>query len=78
MQKRMTDVDGQHFKMGVEDWDTSKSFLIWPEWLDSTWKCLPLMRLLRFFSRVELVQTDLRGRLLDTTMIDLMWAKQAP
>ena len=32
----------------------------------------------RFFSRVGLVQTDLRGRLLDTTMIDLMWAKQAP
>jgi hypothetical protein len=31
----------------------------------------------RFFSRVGLVQTDLRGRLLDTTMIDLMWAKQA-
>ena len=29
----------------------------------------------RFFSRVGLVQTDLRGRLLDTTMIDLMWAK---
>ena len=25
-----------------------------------------------------LVQTDLRGSLLDTTMIDLMWAKQAP
>ncbi len=32
----------------------------------------------RFFSRVGLVQTDLRGRLLDSTMIDLMWAKQAP
>ena len=32
----------------------------------------------RFFSRVGLVQTDLCGRLLDTTMIDLMWAKQAP
>ena len=32
----------------------------------------------RFFSRVGLVQTDLRGRLLDTIMIDLMWAKQAP
>ena len=32
----------------------------------------------RFFSRVGLVQTDLRGGLLDTTMIDLMWAKQAP
>ena len=29
----------------------------------------------RFFSRVGLVQTDLRGRLLDTTMIDLMWSK---
>jgi hypothetical protein len=28
----------------------------------------------RFFSRVGLVQTDLYGRLLDTTMIDLMWA----
>ena len=32
----------------------------------------------RFFSRVGLVQTDLCGSLLDTTMIDLMWAKQAP
>jgi hypothetical protein len=32
----------------------------------------------RFFSRVGLVQTDLRGSLLDTTMIDLMWTKQAP
>jgi hypothetical protein len=32
----------------------------------------------RFFSRVGLVQTDLRGSLLDTTMIDLMWSKQAP
>ncbi len=30
-----------------------------------------------FFSRVGLVQTDLHGRLLDTTMIDLMWANQA-
>ncbi len=25
-----------------------------------------------------LVKSDLRGRLLDTTLIDLMWAKQAP
>ncbi len=32
----------------------------------------------RFFSLVGLVQTDLCGRLLDTTMIDLMWVKQAP
>ena len=32
----------------------------------------------RFFSRVGLVQTDLSGSLLDTTMIDLMWDKQAP
>ena len=32
----------------------------------------------RFFIRVGLVQTDLRGSLLDTTMIDPMWAKQAP
>ena len=29
----------------------------------------------RFVSRVGLVQTDFHGRLLDTTMIDLMWAK---
>ena len=27
----------------------------------------------RFFSRVGLVQTDFRGSLLDTTMVDLMW-----
>jgi hypothetical protein len=32
----------------------------------------------RFFSRVGLEQTDLRRSLLDTTMIDLMWAKQTP
>ena len=32
----------------------------------------------RFFSRVGLVRTDLCGRVLDTTMIDLMWAKQVP
>jgi hypothetical protein len=32
----------------------------------------------RFFSHVGHVQTDFRGRLLDTTMIDLMWAKQEP
>ena len=32
----------------------------------------------RFLSRVGLVQTDLCGGLLDTTMIDLMWAKQSP
>jgi hypothetical protein len=30
----------------------------------------------RFFSRVGLVQTDFLGSLLDTTMIDLMWAKK--
>ncbi len=28
--------------------------------------------------RVGLVQTDLYGSLLDTTMIDLMWDKQVP
>jgi hypothetical protein len=32
----------------------------------------------RFFNRVGLAQTDLWGRLLDTTMIDLMWSEQAP
>jgi hypothetical protein len=32
----------------------------------------------RFFRRVGLVQTDLCGNLLDTTMIDLMWSKQVP
>jgi hypothetical protein len=32
----------------------------------------------KFFSRVGLVQTDFHGRLLDTTMIDLMLAKQSP
>ena len=32
----------------------------------------------RFFSRVRLVQTDLSGRLLDTTMIDLMRDEQTP
>jgi hypothetical protein len=32
----------------------------------------------RFFSRVGRVQTDLCGNLLDTTMIYLMWVKQAP
>jgi hypothetical protein len=32
----------------------------------------------RLFSSVGLVKSDLRGRLLDTTLIDVMWAKQAP
>jgi hypothetical protein len=32
----------------------------------------------RFFSRVELVQTDLHVSHLDTTMIDLIWVKQTP
>ncbi len=30
------------------------------------------------FSSVGLVKSDLWGRLLDTTLIDVMWAKQAP
>ncbi len=32
----------------------------------------------RLFSSVGLVKSDLRGRLLDSTLIDVMWAKQAP
>ena len=32
----------------------------------------------RFFSSVGLVKSDLRGNLLDTTLINVMWAKQAP
>ena len=32
----------------------------------------------RLFSSVGLVKSDLRGSLLDTTLIDVMWAKQAP
>ncbi len=32
----------------------------------------------RLVSSVGLVKSDLRGRLLDTTLIDVMWAKQAP
>ena len=32
----------------------------------------------RLFSRVGLVKSDFRGRLLDTTLIDVMWDKQAP
>jgi hypothetical protein len=31
----------------------------------------------RLFSSVGLVKSDLRGSLLDTTLIDVMWAKQA-
>jgi hypothetical protein len=30
----------------------------------------------RLFSGVGLEKSDLRGRLLDTTLIDVMWAKQ--
>ena len=30
------------------------------------------------FSSVGLVKSDLWGRLLDTTLIDVMWGKQAP
>ena len=32
----------------------------------------------RLFNSVGLVKSDLRGRLLDTTLINVMWAKQAP
>ena len=32
----------------------------------------------RLFSSVGLVKSDLRGRLLDITLIDVMWSKQAP
>jgi hypothetical protein len=32
----------------------------------------------RLFSSVGLVKSDFRGRLLDNTLIDVMWAKQAP
>ena len=32
----------------------------------------------RLFSSVGLVKSDLWGRLLDITLIDVMWAKQAP
>ena len=32
----------------------------------------------RLFSSVGLVKSDLRGRLLDSTLIDVMWDKQAP
>ena len=31
----------------------------------------------RLFSSVGLVKTDLRGSLLDSTTIDIMWAKQS-
>ena len=32
----------------------------------------------RLFSSVGHVKSDFRGRLLDRTLIDVMWAKQAP
>ena len=32
----------------------------------------------RLFSSVGLVKSDLRGRLLDTTLIDVMWVQHAP
>jgi hypothetical protein len=32
----------------------------------------------RLFSSVGIVKSDLRGRLLVSTLIDVMWAKQAP
>jgi hypothetical protein len=32
----------------------------------------------RLFSSVGLVKSDLWGSLLDTTLIDVMWAKQTP
>ena len=55
-----------------------QEFPTWPQWLDSTWQYLTSDTSVspeRFFSRVGLVETDLHGRLLDTTMIDLMWSK---
>ena len=32
----------------------------------------------RLFSSVGFVKSDFRGRLLDSTLIDVMWAKQVP
>ncbi len=32
----------------------------------------------RLFSSVGLVKSDFRGRLLDNTLIDVMWGKQVP
>jgi hypothetical protein len=32
----------------------------------------------RLFSSVGFVKSDLRGRLLDSTLIDVMWVKQVP
>ena len=32
----------------------------------------------RLFNSVGLVKIDLRGNLVDNTLIDVMWAKQAP
>ena len=32
----------------------------------------------RLFTSVGLVKSDFRGRLLDNTLIDVMWAKQTP
>ncbi len=32
----------------------------------------------RLFSSMGLVKSDLRGSLLDSTLIDVMWAKQVP
>ena len=86
VQERMTDVEGNHFKMGVDDWDiigqgVDDWDIIGHDWdIIGQYLAVPATSASpeRFFSRVGLVQTDLRGSLLDTTMIDLMWAKQPP
>ncbi len=50
---------------------TSKSSHTWTTWSDSTCLFLPILHLLRDSSAVGLVKSDLRGRLLDTILIDV-------
>ena len=54
---------------------TRKSSHAWP---GSTWLSASSESPERLFISVGLVKSDLWGRLLDTTLIDVMWAKQTP
>jgi hypothetical protein len=46
-------------------------------WFHRSWRTVSPQRLFSSHS-VGLVKSDFRGSLLDTTLIDVMWAKQAP
>ncbi len=57
--------------------DMTKDSQRFLRWFHRSWRTVSPQRLFSSHS-VGLVKSDFRGSLLDTTLIDVMWAKQAP